>query len=281
MIKLLSISVLAALASCGSPVDPLKRDHVRPPHNDGAPSGEPVIVDEIDLWGGKVASSSSLAARSIVPIYYQATDGNYYLLCTGTLLSSTKVLTAAHCISDANKTSFLGVITNPVAVGVGGTNAYRPSAIIPVSQIAPDTNYRYWYEGNYLKTPYDTAVLTLSAAVPAVYNKKAAVMASSRAKPRTTYKVAGYGKQSDANAPDGNLYESSIAVSGFDSVGTIVSTSMKTGLCSGDSGGPLYQEVNGTMVIYGVLSWAITCRALPSYNGHWDSFKNSTWIKAQ
>ncbi|MFF9061277.1 S1 family peptidase [Streptomyces sp. NPDC014882] len=189
------------------------------------------------------------------PFMMQITDASQNQFCGGTLVSPTKVVTAAHCM--------VGETTGSVRV-VGG-RTYLSGTNGTVSRVS-----RIWVDPGYTDATNgdDVAVLTLSTSMP--YTTAPYVTASQTGvyAAGTTARVLGWGTTS-ANGSSSNqlrtatvpiVSNSSCASSyGSDFVASDMVcagyTSGGVDTCQGDSGGPLL--IGG--VLAGITSWGEGC----------------------
>ncbi|MEH0547838.1 serine protease [Streptomyces sp. B21-105] len=189
------------------------------------------------------------------PFMMQITDASQNQFCGGTLVSATKVVTAAHCM--------VGETTSSVRV-VGG-RTYLSGTDGTVSRVS-----RIWINPGYTDATDgdDVAVLTLSTSMP--YTKASYVSSSQTGvyAAGTTARIIGWGTTSENGSSSDQLRTAAVPVvsdsSCKSSYGSdFVQTDMVcagyssggTDTCQGDSGGPLL--IGG--VLAGITSWGEGC----------------------
>lgn len=197
----------------------------------------------------------STTTTSAYPFMMQITDASQNQFCGGTLVSATKVVTAAHCMVGESNSSVRVVGGRTYLNGTNGT-------VRRVSDIWIHPDYQDVTQGN------DVAVLTLSTSMsytPASYvgSSDTGVYAAG-----TTARILGWGTTSSGGSSSNQLRtatvptvaDSSCASSyGSDFIASDMVcagyTSGGVDTCQGDSGGPLL--IGG--VLAGITSWGEGC----------------------
>ncbi len=170
--------------------------------------------------------------------------------CGGSILDSTHILTAAHCVDVEGTT-----VEHPAAaflVASGASNINEPPSTIQVKGVASIRTHPYYTVSPEIKD--DVAVLTLDTPLELSEGKDAEpiplVPAGATPAPGTTLSLSGYGKEAGAESaqPDGKLYSTTLtAISsdacrsqvGLNSAVLLCAESASSSGCQGDSGGPL------------------------------------------
>ncbi|MFF4754594.1 S1 family peptidase [Streptomyces sp. NPDC002514] len=213
-----------------------------------------------------IAAPSALAAPQPIvggttttttayPFIMQITDAAQNQFCGGTLVSATKVITAAHCMVGESTGSIRVVGGRTYLNGTNGT-------VSRVSKIWINPDYTDATNGD------DVAVLTLSTSMPYttapyVSSSQTGVYAAG-----TTARVLGWGTTSENGGSSNQLRTATVPVVSDSSCRTsygsdFVQTDMVCAgytsggvdTCQGDSGGPLL--IGGALA--GITSWGEGC----------------------
>ncbi|MEV5320099.1 serine protease [Streptomyces sp. NPDC052687] len=192
---------------------------------------------------------------SAYPFMMQITDASQNQFCGGTLVSPTKVVTAAHCMVGETTSSVRVVGGRTYLNGTNGT-------VARVSKIWIHPNYTSATRGE------DVAVLTLSTSMPYATAKYVSSTDTSVYAAGTTARVLGWGTTSQSGSSSNQLRTATVPIvsdtSCRSSYGTdfvaseMVCAGYSSGgvdTCQGDSGGPLL--VGG--VLAGITSWGEGC----------------------
>ncbi len=235
---LLSVVGIIQVSACGGGED-----------GESAEAGSPTVVfgdsacsivgfqKSLKIANGEACSVDSRAdTSSIVEVLLTDAAGRQYT-CTGTVVSPTAVLTAAHCF-----------LVNPVLVEVISTvGGERQRAYARNYRIHPD--FRDSSDGFYFN---DAAVIFMSRALAAPVTP---ILLSREAVAGEESAVAGYGQTRNDLATDGVLRAGRASIRSVTSNHIFISfTENESHPCRGDSGGALLVQEGGQLAIVGVVS---------------------------
>jgi len=194
-------------------------------------------------------------------------------LCTGTLISSDVVLTAAHCTDDDKG--------NLVSLRFTLDATYSASSpnFIQVTSIRRNTTR-------------DLAILKLATPIATVRPSELALSAVTSSQLNRLVNIVGYGNStttgsgsSRRDSGSGTKRRGQSWLSGFDDANyTLVSrpSTSRQVICPGDSGGPLYFSFNGREQLFGVASsvlWTGFCNTVSqSFHSHVSYLDSKTWL---
>lgn len=195
--------------------------------------------DSSAIIGGRADSGDP----SVVALFAHQPGANRGSLCTATVISPTKLLTAAHCCA-------------PSAIGAGNVfDAYAGPRFDNTARWLPVARCDYdpQFDINNLSAGHDIAVATLRNATtlaPIPYNPYALGASAVGAQLR----LVGYGDNAHNTAGAGikrqlvttidNVYDGFLHIGG---------SNQQT--CHGDSGGPAFGIINGVEMIVGITSF--------------------------
>jgi secreted trypsin-like serine protease len=202
------------------------------------------------LVGGAIPADHSVARHVVLVL---GPRGNGRMACTGTAIARDLVLTAAHCLAGASATV------------VERDDGRRPRLVrVAVAERHPS------FDLDTAVARGETADLALlklaeplsSQRLPAVLGERTIVLIGER------FTVAGYGVTIDGGdsrlgplrtatlmavrAPSQRHFQLADPVTRGETAGL--------GACSGDSGGPVFEDAGGRLIIMGVVSWATSAR---------------------
>ena len=211
--------------------------------------------------------SSDLDAAHNAVVLIAANNSGF---CTGTLISDTYVLTAAHCLADLSSSE-----KSSLVIGVGKDESTALKNTYSVAQ--------YWYHENYnsYKTTNDVGLLKLASPVPESVAKRilplppelAVTQADLDKGVKTVFSGYGYNEKwvygtklklelpvshycGGFNAPADST--SGCYISELRSsipYGSIYYVQDDGGPCSGDSGGPAFITIDGVEYVWGITSY--------------------------
>ena len=194
-----------------------------------------------------VGGTSALGNTAVVRLI------NENSTCSGALWTTRIVITAGHCVVSANG----NLTTQPVFVFAPGVNTDQSRQTVTSSAIVTVDGWRR--EGN-LSQPNDIAFVVLSSDLPGVTISRLATSGEVAAWSLDARVVTflGYGRTSPGGGPSPiphaiNQPLNSLAPWPGSFAATQTAT---TGICSGDSGGPVITQVGSELVLIGVSSAA-------------------------
>jgi Trypsin len=198
--------------------------------------------------------------------------------CSGTLISPSVVMTAAHCVYRMSSAGALLGIARPsdISVRVGSRDVSDSTLGTAAGVIAVLPQPHYRWDGT--RRFHDIALLALDRAVP----EAPALLAEQRPDPGKELLIAGYGRASATSAPRGALRTGMIEAASpascrrlsesFDPswlfCGAAAAIPAMPGgtACYGDSGGPAFSHENtdSNIVVEGVISYGSRADCLSS-----------------
>ncbi|MEK2644545.1 S1 family peptidase [Bdellovibrio sp. BCCA] len=194
------------------------------------------------IGGVKVTAADALAKKVVLLLIKSGKDSS---ICTGTPVSRDVILTAAHCVKNADKVM---AIFHTDITCESGFNKEKQSVI------ASDFLYHKDYSGR-SNAENDVALVKLPTSIPSdyhvskIYDGKSALSSD-------TVTLAGYGITAESG--EGSMFlrttQKSFKKDLYTTSTNVVMSQPDNGICSGDSGGPVFVEVRGELQILGVNS---------------------------
>jgi secreted trypsin-like serine protease len=186
---------------------------------------------------------SGLSISPVVAVLKNLPDGKTGL-CSGTMLSPNKVLTAAHCLAGATSIDILFNIAgdNLVYVTASSWNIHPEFTGFSGGEIRNDIGI--------VHTPVSLPVPNLP------------ILASRAPKAGDKASIFGYGATSGGASIDGKLRSGAMTIAGVETDKIFANfDASASNTCSGDSGGPMLLQVGGQQSIIGTTSYgtSATC----------------------
>ena len=199
------------------------------------------------IIGGEDVLLTDKRFKSVVGIIVADRFSLPFAICTGTLIDTNIVLTAAHCINDQPAgTQFFIVF---------GTHLSSRDKIVSIHQATVAISHRL-YDAKKARDAYDIALVKFNGTAP-----KDAVIApvlkdKTYLKSGTKLVVAGFGRDSSfSGSRSGQLKFADVKVANSRYSATEFRTSQFfKGICFGDSGGPAFVEINGVYHVAGITN---------------------------
>jgi secreted trypsin-like serine protease len=195
-----------------------------------------VATDEQSIIGGTVDNGDP----SVVAIFAHAPGATSGSLCSGTVVSSRTVLTAAHCVDPR-------VVGSGLVFEVLTGTSLSGAPSLAVSSTAFDPGF----DVNNLGAGHDIGVVRLAQATTL---RPIAINRSHTLNTRASVKLVGYGTNTHSNTGAGTKRTVTTSITAQNALLVQIGNSNRQ-TCHGDSGGPAFQTLNGVQTIIGVTSF--------------------------
>ena len=195
--------------------------------------------------GAIVGGEADTGDPSVVAVYAQEPGQPGGFLCTGSVISPTVVLTAAHCVSESE--------TGPGAIFtvLTGPNINRDrSHALAVREVHANP----LWSPRRLEAGHDQGVVILaepSTLAPLPLNRQPLAAALRGASVR----IVGYGLSDGAAQTGAGVKRQTVTLLGAVGTKLVAVGDSRHGTCNGDSGGPAFMSLNGEETIVGTTSY--------------------------
>ncbi|WP_415064040.1 S1 family peptidase [Bdellovibrio sp.] len=238
----------------------------------GAKGGEELKVEPANceiagksfgIVGGDILSSDNdLSASTVMVLHIDYKDE--VSTCTGTLIDNNKVLTAAHCTSPFGKKTVIAFTNNSNCLTQAPKRTLR---LVTDEAIHPD--YSYWIK-SWDNAAHDLAILKFKGDIPTGYKVRELPTSDFAPSESDNLVMTGYGTTTEKGADSGTLRfttapasrlikefhlalnDSTVAVKN-----ALILEQSDNGVCTGDSGGPLYINTERGLTLVGITSMGV------------------------
>ena len=225
------------------------------------------------IIGGNEVQVRDPIAKSVVAIYDVESKG----LCTGSILSSEFIVTAAHCVT--------GTAQNLRVVFGLDIASEEGRRVMGADQATPNPKWAASRQARINRDMGDIAIIKLRGALPAGFVPAQLLQNKSDLQDGGNVTLAGYGI-TDGVSKDGTpvlrKVNVTIKMAEFSPSEVLMDQTQGRGACHGDSGGPAYALTSAGLRLFGVTSRGVndlgdTCS---SYSAYTNILAHADWIRA-
>ena len=226
---LLSLSLLAALAGCGSGDGPATPTAAAPiPAADTCSSIGGAAGSSIGIFNG---ADCAPERSSIVKLNLRSASGDTLGSCSGTVITPRAVLTAAHCLDEG------------VAVARVWPGAASEAEIVAES-------FAFYPDFRFNQSGFDVGIVVMNADLP---RAPIPILTSREGRVGETAIIAGWGRDQNDTISFLRAGSTTLADVSTDLLRTIYAPPSSS-VCQGDSGGPILLSEGGRWAIGGIIS---------------------------
>jgi len=234
-----------------------------------------VSDDGDNIVNGKLVAEMTEARSSTVFLAALRPDGSASF-CTGTLIAENLILSAAHCVPKPDQKNVITI----VGFGLNLDESFGPNHKYPFYRTIdakPHKDYDPTTKslGN---APFDLAIFKFKGAIPPEFKVRALPAFDFKIAASDTLEMIGYGNTSEIAQDSAILRQTELSADRITDLvhikatdkegvvqerdipvpGTIIVKQPDTGVCTGDSGGPLYvKNSEGQLTYVGITSMGL------------------------